>query len=149
MCLQDIIFDILTFLELQSRSLYSLCLQYNMFWFSLRVCFNLVTTLSLLTMSLCVCIFLCRKSLCLHFWQLISVYGCCYGRLICKRCCFFFYIIWLKVATTTEQQMLPVPLANGKRQGAKRGLIKPHRVREAERILCFNCIQAGWSTEGT
>lgn len=41
-----------------------------------------------------------------------------------------FYVLWLKVTTTTEQRMLPVPLANGKRRRAKRGLVKPHRARE-------------------
>jgi len=46
----------------------------------------------------------------------------------------FLYILWLKLTSTTEQRMLPVPLANGKRRGAKR-LIKPHRVRQAERSL--------------
>lgn len=53
----------------------------------------------------------------------------------CKlSCCFFISSGPLKVTTTTEQCMLPVPLANGKRQDAKRGLIKPYRVREAERF---------------
>lgn len=42
-----------------------------------------------------------------------------------------FNVLWLKVTAITEY-MLPVPLANGKRQSAKHCLIKPHRLREAE-----------------
>lgn len=53
---------------------------------------------------------------------------------VAKEDCFVnldvFYVLWLKVTTTTEQQMRPVPPGNGKRRVAKCGLIKPHRVRE-------------------
>lgn len=58
----------------------------------------------------------------------------------------FFNILWSKVTTTTEPRMLAAPLAYGKRQCAKH-LIKPHRVRQAERILHLNCSQAALTAE--
>lgn len=115
------------FLEFESSSLYWMCIHYSMFRFSLRVLFTLLHHHSW-PFYVDVSVFAYFWAFSLRFCLFIPVYGCCYGRLFYKLYCF-------KVATTTEHWMHPVPLASGKRRGAKHGLINPQRVREAERIL--------------